>query len=68
MGFFREQKVKLAQRLLAGQYERRQLPLPSTEALRHQAEQVVDEAGRIARERGQNVLSILKDLIQDLRR
>jgi hypothetical protein len=68
MGFFREQKIKLAQRLLTGQYERRQLPLPSAADLRRQAEAVVDEAGRIARERGQNVLAILKDLIGDLRR
>jgi hypothetical protein len=36
--------------------------------LRHQAEEVVDEAGRIARQRGQNVLAIVKELIQDLRR
>jgi len=28
----------------------------------------VDEAGRIARQRGQNVLAIVKDLIRDLRR
>jgi hypothetical protein len=68
MGFFREQKIKLAQRLLEGQYNRRQVPLPAVEALRRQAEEVVDEAGRIARQRGKNVLAILRDLIQDLRR
>ena len=68
MSFFREQKIKLAQRLLAGQYERRQIPLPPPGALRRQAEEVVDEAGRIARQRGQNVLAIVKDLIRDLRR
>jgi len=68
MSFFREQKIKLAQRLLASQYARRRIPLPPPEALRRQAEEVVDEAGRIARQRGQNVLTIVKDLIRDLRR
>jgi hypothetical protein len=68
MSFFREQKIKLAQRLLEGQYDRRRIPRPPADALRLQAAAVVDEAGRIARERGQNVLAILKDLVRNLKR
>jgi hypothetical protein len=32
------------------------------------AEKIVDQAHRIARERGQNVISIMKELIADLKK
>ena len=68
MGFIRDQKINLAQRLLESQYDRRGIPRPAADDLRRQAAAVVDEAGRIARERGRNMLGILQDLIRDLRR
>ena len=68
MGFIRDQKINLARRLLESQYDKRGIPRPAADELQHQAAAVVDEAGRIARERGRNVLGILQDLIRDLRR
>ena len=68
MGFIRDQKISLARRLLERQYDQRGLPRPTPEDLQRQAAAVVDEAGRIARERGRNVLGIVQDLIRDLRR
>ena len=58
----------MAVRLLAWQYERKQLPLPEPDALRVQAEQIVDEAHRIARQRGRNVIVIMKELIDDIKK
>ena len=68
MGFFRQQEEKLAVRLLAWQYQRTNLPIPALPDLERQAAGLVDEAHRIARERGRNVLSILKELVSDLKK
>jgi hypothetical protein len=67
MGFFRKQEEKLAIRLLAWQYQRWNQALPPIGELRSQASKVVDDAHRIAKERGGNVVSILKDLVADVR-
>ena len=67
MGFFRVQQEKLAVRLLAWQHQRMGLPVPDAGQLRRQAVDIVDEAHRIGRERGRNVVSIIKDLIDDLK-
>ena len=50
-------------RLLAWQYERLQRPLPAADELAQQSAKIVAEAHRIARERGSNVLSIMKELV-----
>jgi hypothetical protein len=42
------------------------VPLPSREALERQAQALVEEAHRIARERGHNVWVILKELVAEL--
>jgi len=68
MGFIREQQVKAAMRLLAWQYTRSGQPLPDQTLLEQQARRLVDDAHRIARERGGNVLSILKEMVADMRR
>ena len=68
MGFIRNKKINLARRLLAHQYDQRGLPRPTPEDLLRQAAAVVDEASRIARQRGRNMLEILQDLVRDLRR
>ena len=68
MGFFRKQEEKLAVKLLAWQYQRMNLPVPPLEALERQAEKLVVDAHRIAGERGRNVVSILKDLVGELKK
>ena len=68
MGFLKKQQVKAAIRLLAWQYERNGQPLPEKVLLQEHARQLVDDAHRIARERGGNVLSILKEMVAEMRR
>ena len=68
MGFIKTQQVKLALRLLAWRYEKAGQPLPDHDALQEQARRLVDDAHRIARERGGNVLAILKEMAGDIRR
>ena len=63
MGFIKEQQVKAAIRLLAWQYTRSGQPLPEPALLEQQARRLVDDAHRIARERGGNVLSILREML-----
>ena len=67
MGFIRQQEENMAMRLLAWHYQRQQIDLPSQRELQQKAIVLVDEAHRIARQRGQNVLSIIKDLVNDLK-
>jgi len=68
MGFFRNQQIHFARRLLEGQYDRRGVPRPPDAELDRQAAEVVDEARRIARQRGRNVLGILKEMVLNLKR
>lgn len=53
----------MAMRLLAWKYQNEGMPLPDKQTLQRQAGQIVENAHRIAGERGRNVLSILKELI-----
>jgi hypothetical protein len=68
MGFMKNQQVKVALRLLAWQYEKGGRPLPERSHLERHARQLVDDAHRIARDRGGNVLSILKEMMSEVRR
>jgi hypothetical protein len=68
MGFFRQQEEKLAMRFLSWQYQKLNQPIPDNAELARQASRIVEEAHQIARERGSNVVSIMKDLISDLRK
>ena len=68
MGFLKNQQVKVAIRLMAWQYERNGQPLPEKPLLEGHARQLVEDAHRIARERGGNVLSILKEMVTEMRR
>jgi hypothetical protein len=68
LGFIKQQERKLALRLLTWHYQRNNMVLPSAGHLREQAYRVVDDAHRIARERGSNVLAIIKELIADIKR
>ena len=68
MGFIRRQEERLAIRLLTWQYQRINMPVPSMEALEIHAAGLVNDAHKIARERGRNVVAILKELIADIRK
>ena len=68
MGFIRQQEEKIAMRFLNWQYQKLELPVPDDDELARQATRIVDEAHQIARERGSNVISIMKDLIADLKK
>jgi hypothetical protein len=68
MGFIRQQEKRLAIRFLNWQYQKWGKPAPADAELKVLAEKMVDDAHRIARQRGQNVISIMKDLIADLKK
>lgn len=68
MGILRRQEKRLAIRLLSWQYKRVNLSLPPIEELEQQADRLVDDAHRIARESGRNVISIIKEMIADLKK
>jgi rubrerythrin len=67
MGFIRQQEEKLAVRFLSWQYEKLRKPIPDEAELANQAAKIVEEAHDIARKRGRNVMSIIKDLIADIK-
>ena len=68
MGFIRQQEEKMAVRLLTWRYQKMNIAVPPLPELERQAAKLVEDAHRIARERGRNVMSILKDLVEDLKR
>jgi hypothetical protein len=68
IGFIRQQEQKLAMRLLAWHYEKNAMVMPPPSELSQQAGRLVNDAHRIARERGRNVLSIIKELVGDIRK
>jgi hypothetical protein len=65
MGFLRTQEEKLAARFLRWQYEKQKRPLPPETEILRQAVRIVDDAHRIAKDRGGNLLDIMKELVQD---
>jgi len=67
VGFIRQQEEKLAVRFLSWQYEKLKKPIPDEAELAKQAAKIVEEAHDIARKRGRNVMSIIKDLIADIK-
>jgi hypothetical protein len=68
MGFIRQQEEKLAVRFLSWQYEKLKKPIPAEAELKQQAAKIVAEAHDIARNRGRNVMTIIKDLIADIKK
>lgn len=68
MGFFRQQEERLAVRFIAWRYEKLGKPIPDVVELKIQASKIVAEAHRIARERGRNVVAIIKDLVNDIKK
>jgi hypothetical protein len=67
MGFFKQQEQRLAVRFLSWQYQKLNKPVPADAELKRQADTIVQEAHRIARERGRNVIAIIKDLVNDIK-
>ncbi|MEE8399764.1 MAG: hypothetical protein V3S89_12215 [Desulfobacterales bacterium] len=68
MGFFRQQEENLAIRLLKWQYQRMKRVLPGDTAMKQHAHRIVDDAHRIAKEKGRSVITIIKEMVDDLRR
>ena len=58
----------MAMRFLAWRYQKLKTPVPDDAQLKIQAAQIVAEAHRIARERGRNVVAIIKDLIEEIKK
>jgi hypothetical protein len=68
MGFFRQQEERLTMRFLSWRYQKLDMPIPDDAELKRQAARIVEEAHRIARERGRNVMAIIKDMVEDIRK
>jgi hypothetical protein len=66
MGFIRRQEEKLALQYLIWSYQKDQHPLPNAKQLQQLASKLVDDAHRIALERGRNVVSIMKELVKEM--
>ena len=67
-GLIRRQEENLAIRFLQWKYEKNNFVVPPISELQRQASNIVDDAHRIARERGRNVISIIKELIGDMKK
>jgi hypothetical protein len=68
VGFFRQQEIRAAVRFLQWQYEKQNMPVPGGDHLNQQAARIVDEAHRIAKERGRNVIGIIKELVEEIKK
>ena len=67
-GFIRRQEENLAIRLIEWKYQKMNLTVPPVSELQRLASNIVDDGHRIARERGQNVISSIKELIADMKK
>lgn len=67
MGFIRQQEEKFALKLLKWQFQRLNIAEPEADILKRHAKKIVDDAHRIAKEKGRNVFGIMKELIADLK-
>jgi hypothetical protein len=68
MGFIRRQEERLAMRYLMSQFRRKNIPIPARSKLQGHACKIVDDAHRIARETGGTVISIIREMIEDLKK
>jgi hypothetical protein len=67
-GFIRRQEENLAIRFLEWKYQKMNLIVPPVSELQRLACTIVDDGHRIARERGRSVISIIKELIGDMKK
>lgn len=63
--FIRRQEERVTVQFLIWKYQKMNLEVPPESELRTQAGLIVDEAHRIALERGKNVMEILKEVAND---
>lgn len=68
MGIFKRQEAQMALRYLKWHYSKSGQSMPSPEFLNRRADEIVNEAHRIAGQRGRNVLFILKDMLEQLKK
>lgn len=68
MSFFRQQEERLAMRFLTWRHQKLNIPAPDDAELKLQAAKIVAEAHRIGRERGRNIIAIIKDLVEDVKK
>ncbi len=61
-GFIRRQEERMTVQFLTWKYQKMNIPIPSGDNLQKQASEIVDDAHRIALERGKNVMEIIKEL------
>jgi hypothetical protein len=65
MGFLRRQEEQMVVRVLRSRYAAQGVTEPAGDELRRKAVEIVDEAHRILRRRGGNLVDIVKDLVAD---
>jgi len=63
MGFIRRQEERMTIQFLVWRYQKMNIEVPSDSELQKQASKIVDDAHRVARERGSNVIAIIKEQI-----
>ena len=68
MNFIKSQERRLAARLLAWRFQRMNQALPAPSEMERLARNLVDDAHRIAGERGRNVIAILKEMVDDIKK
>lgn len=66
MGFIRRQEEKLAARLILWHQEQKALAPLDPEVLALKSAQLVDEAHRVARQRGKNLAVIMKEMVAEV--
>lgn len=66
MGFIRRQEEKLAARLIVWHQEKHGLPPLAPGELARKSAALVDQAHRIGRRRGQNLVTIMKETVADV--
>jgi len=66
MGFIRRQEEKMAARLIQWHQQQQAGTILSPEELAQKASLLVDEAHRVARHRGKNLLTIMKEMVGDV--
>ena len=67
-GFVRKQEVAFAKKLLVWKYEKSGMALPDEKTISAHAVKIVDDAHVIAKNTGGNVLDILKEAVQDIKK
>ena len=64
----KEQGISLSELAMVLKYQKMNLIVPPVSELQRLASNIVDDGHRIARERGQNVISSIKELIADMKK